>query len=262
MRKETCKKCMKNFEVYDSRPPVKYCSIACKREDYKSWHAVTLKKFIHPRKESTVRGILNCIVCFQPFKRYWNKESKQPSYCSTKCFSTQVHTWNDKNRFKWSKATEEEKLQRLKINFENQVIKKDGCWDSKTPLRKGGYIQIRYIDKMIGIHKASWLIHNGKIPDGLLVLHKCDNKRCSNPEHLFLGTHKDNHQDMVNKGRQNLPIGENHKNSKLTIEKVKKIKELLNLGVTVRRISKDFNMGKSTIDAIKNGITWKHVSLD
>ena len=113
MRKETCKVCMKNFEVYDSRPPVKYCSIGCKREDYKSWHAVTLKKFIHPIKETTIKGILQCIVCSKSFKRYWENGTKQPSYCSSKCFGSRVHTWNDKNRFKWSNATEQEKSRSL-----------------------------------------------------------------------------------------------------------------------------------------------------
>jgi len=62
----------------------------------------------------------------------------------------------------------------------------------------------------IGAHRASWLIHHGPIPDGVFVLHRCDNKTCVNPDHLFLGTPGDNMRDKVAKGRHNSPRGERH----------------------------------------------------
>jgi len=222
MRKEICKVCEKTFEVHNTRPPVTYCSLICKRSDYKSWHAVTLKKYIHPKKEKNVKP----------------------------------------ERFKWHKASYAEKLERLKANFEKIVIKSDGCWDSKLISHHSGYVDIQFGQKRIGLHRASWTIFNGNIPEDSFVLHKCDNKRCSNPDHLFLGTLKDNTQDKLTKGRANLPVGESHKNSKLTIEKVKKIKELLSLGVTMSRLEKDFNISNGALKAIKNGRTWKHVNLD
>ena len=78
----------------------------------------------------------------------------------------------------------------------NQVIKQEGCWDSKRPSHNSGYIQIQYGTKMIGFHRASWIINKGLVPDGLLVLHKCDNCAVVLILNIFLGTSKDNAQDI------------------------------------------------------------------
>jgi hypothetical protein len=75
------------------------------------------------------------------------------------------------------------------------------CWiwlAAKSPQGYGHFFFNGRVDKA---HRASWEIHNGAIPDDLMVLHKCDNPRCVNPEHLFLGTHQDNADDKMRKGR-------------------------------------------------------------
>lgn len=75
---------------------------------------------------------------------------------------------------------------------------------------KKGYGVIGEGDKKVHLtHRLSWVYHNGEIPDGLCVLHHCDNPRCVNPKHLFLGTRADNNKDMLNKGRAR---GANSKN--------------------------------------------------
>ena len=215
MRNEICKVCEKNFSVYDSRPPVKYCSVVCKRADYKHWHAVTNKTYIHPVKQKI-----------------------------------------KKIRFKWNSSTEEEQRIHLQKIFDRSVIRKDGCWDWDGIAHAMGYIPMKHGKKFTWAHRISWFLYFGNIPDGLNVLHKCDNRRCSNPDHLFLGTIQDNIKDMDNKGRRHIFTG-----AKLSYNEVLEIKKLLLLGVPVARIARDFKMSHPAIKSIKMGATWKHVII-
>lgn len=114
------------------------------------------------------------------------------------------------------------------------------------------------------IHRASWERANGPIPDGMLVLHRCDVPACVNPNHLFLGTALDNNRDREKKGRGNQRSGADHPrpNAKLNFEMVAEIKKILredkSYGIG-RRLAKKFGIGETIIYAINAGRIWKHV---
>jgi hypothetical protein len=75
------------------------------------------------------------------------------------------------------------------------------CWIWQASKDRDGYGKLRFEGKRIRAHRASFLVHNGEIPDNLCVLHKCDVPACINPDHLWLGTHADNSKDRHKKGR-------------------------------------------------------------
>src|SRR6476659_7325551 len=89
--------------------------------------------------------------------------------------------------------------------FFDKVIKTDSCWNWTASTRGRGYGAFRLNGKVIDAHRVSYVLHKGEIPDSLLVCHTCDNRLCVNPDHLFLGTYKDNHEDARLKGRTVVP---------------------------------------------------------
>ena len=135
----------------------------------------------------------------------------------------------------------------------------NGCKEFLGALRPDGYGQLTMKGKSYSAHRLSWSIENGDIPTGLCVLHKCDNRKCINPDHLFIGTHKDNSIDMSNKGRGSLKRGEKHPSAKLKEEDVK---EIFNLSgqLSQREIAKKFNVTQGLIVNILNHRSWRTVS--
>lgn len=155
------------------------------------------------------------------------------------------------------------------MNFLKRIVINDkGCWlyQGYRMKSKAGhkYGWVWFNKTNMGAHRASWIVHYGDIPDKLFVCHKCDVPNCINPDHLFLGTAKDNVQDMISKSR-NAPSafigrnGEKHSQAKLNIKQVIEIKEMLNKKVSFSKIANLFNVSKSTIGSIKCGKNWSNV---
>ncbi len=102
------------------------------------------------------------------------------------------------------------------------------------------------------------LTHKPIIPPNMQVCHICDNPRCCNPSHLFLGTPKDNMVDKINKGRANYVCGENHPNSKLTLCQVEEIRLLYKTGNYFHKdLGKIYNVSRKNIGDIINHKRWK-----
>lgn len=89
----------------------------------------------------------------------------------------------------------------MKCRFMGRVNKTNNCWNWTGGTDSSGYGSFGYKGKTIASHRISYELFIGQIPDGLHILHKCDNRKCVNPEHLWVGTNNDNVQDRVKKGR-------------------------------------------------------------
>ena len=139
----------------------------------------------------------------------------------------------------------------------------DDCWPWQNSIQANGYGGLSYRGKMYRAHRLAWILKNGKIPKhnsahGICVCHTCDNKRCCNPNHLFLGTHTENMMDKVAKGRQHRMTGSNNPISKLTESDVSVIKSMIGT-ITYEQIGNLFGITRGTVWKIKSGLSWSHV---
>lgn len=202
----------------------KYCSRSC---------------FVAYRENR--RPQITCKQCGKTFRVFPARlKSNDVMFCSVFC--------NAKNK----KRTSEER-------FFSFVNKTPSCWEWTGGQHKFGYgVMTNNSYKTTLAHRISWIIHNGPIPPGMSVLHSCDNPKCVNPQHLFIGSQKDNISDMVSKGRH--CHGESARFSKLSDEKVKFIREANLYGFTLSQIAKQFHVDIETIRMAIKRQTWKHVA--
>lgn len=135
----------------------------------------------------------------------------------------------------------------------------DECWNwVGTVFRNSGRASI-CIGKRYLAYRISYIIFKGEIERNLYVLHTCDNVRCINPEHLFLGTAQDNSDDMIAKGRSLDQTGSKNHASKLNEKLVRLIKYRLHLGDKQNKIARITGVSKATINLIALNKTWMHV---
>lgn len=139
----------------------------------------------------------------------------------------------------------------------------NGCINWTGQIGKHGYGVIssgKKPHKPLRAHRVAWELAYGTIPKGLLVCHRCDNKRCVNINHLFLGSHQDNMTDMVKKGRNTR--GSSQHLAKLTEEDVIKIRQMSWEGKQYTEIAKIFGVSPPTVRRIAIGKNWKHVGVN
>jgi hypothetical protein len=149
----------------------------------------------------------------------------------------------------------------LRVRFNRHVIRPDdpaACWGWSAALFESGYPAIADEPPsraMLLGHRVSHVLHIGPIPDGLCVLHRCDVRSCTNPEHLFLGTKADNSDDKIAKGRQ--PRGETHHWAKLTQAQAELIRVIRSAyGTSMQDIAELFGVSRALVSLVLANKIW------
>lgn len=219
----TCLICSKAFHTKPSEG-AKYCS----RECYEQGRA--------PQKIKCV----NCSLEFAP-------KSSDTKFCSYQCTTD----------FKKARANQNRR-------FWQQVNKTDSCWLWTGSKNSDGY---GVLTRTIGAerfafkaHRLSYEMHKGDIPKDMCVCHSCDNPACVNPDHLWLGTQKDNMVDASDKGRMGKARGEANGLSKLTDNIVREIKQQWQTGISQTALAEQHGVNQVTISKIITGKIWTHIA--
>ncbi len=194
-----------------------------------------------------------CQQCNQSFTPAISNVSKgMGKFCSHKCYSKSL-------------------VIPFLTRFWNQVNKNGPCpphlpnigscwiWTKKDGSPRRGYGVIMKDKELVGTHRISWEIHYGPVPQGMCVLHKCDNRACVRPDHLFIGTKGDNAKDCINKGRSNRPSGEKHRNSIINKIQALDILKRKQFGHGPTQIAKETGISYWCVYGVWSRSTWKNL---
>lgn len=149
------------------------------------------------------------------------------------------------------------------INFtEEDIIKywskvdiksKDDCWEWLAGINADGYGNFYCDYKTYSASRLSWIFTNGPIPEGKLCLHKCDNRKCVNPNHLYIGTHSDNNSD-----REWRNPGTSGRQSSIGASGIRTVQKLFKQGYSQKSISECFGLSTGQIHRLCRGTSGKH----
>lgn len=156
--------------------------------------------------------------------------------------------------------------------FLSMIVKPDGddgCWIWNASYGSTGYGQMYLNGKLMGAHRAAYILFNDEIPEmpgfhGGCVCHACDNRACVNPAHLFVGTIADNNIDRATKGRsggwakdRSAQRGPNHPRAKLNQDQVDEIRNILNSGLfNQKEVARAYDVSPCTVSSIYRGVTY------
>jgi len=181
---------------------------------------------------------------FYPFKEISPKENLI-SICKVSFCVNPEHQLNKEDHF----------LSQIK---KNEIT---NCWEW-TGFLKAGYGYIRIKRKDIAVHRLMFERYKRKIPKNVNVCHSCDNPKCCNPDHLWLGTQQENIKDMIQKKRDHKSYGEKHPGCKINEEIAKQIKIKFKEGLNMKQIQKILNIKSyKIVQHVCRGNTWKHVKI-
>lgn len=148
-----------------------------------------------------------------------------------------------------------------KQRFFEKVHKTNYCWEWTASTYYNGYGQFFDGKNKITAHRFSYKSKYGEIDPNILVCHRCDNRKCVNPDHLFLGTHLDNTADMIQKGRKINADKKGTLNGRAIVSesKVCSMRDLYGNGVSIAKIARLFSISETQTSRIVKRQSWKHV---
>jgi hypothetical protein len=190
-----------------------------------------------------------CAHCGTTFTQTRKVDTYIQRFCSRSCGVTAAHEANRGTGTPWQ--------ERFWLHVPED--RSHGCWEWRGTRRAGGYGRLMTTKPgTMAAHRASWIIHNGPIPHGMVICHRCDNPPCVNPAHLFLGTQIDNIADMVSKGRQRSLTGTAVATSKFSEEEIQRLRDMASTGLSFSAIARETGVSKAHVRRVVRGQSRRH----